>query len=82
MVIFARRVTALPPAVCATAIILAGWRINNEPFRTEWPWIVGTIFLCAYPSAASVWQARRSVQRDLLPRKRRLEALLKELDAP
>jgi hypothetical protein len=27
-----------------------------------------------------VWEQRRSLQRDLLPRKRRLEALLKELD--
>jgi hypothetical protein len=75
-------VTALPPLVCATAIILAGWRINNEPFGDEWVWIVGGIFVCAMGSAAGVWEQRRSMERDLLPRKRRLEALLKELDAP
>jgi hypothetical protein len=74
-------VTALPPLVCATAIILAGWRINNEPFSDEWVWIVGGIFVCAMGSAAGVWEQRRSIERDLLPRKRRLEALLKELDA-
>ena len=74
--------TALPPMVCATAIILAGWRINNEPFGDEWVWIVGGIFVCAIGSAAGVWEQRRSMERDLLPRKRRLEALLKELDAP
>jgi hypothetical protein len=73
--------TALPPVVCATAIILAGWRVNNEPFRTEWVWIVGGIFVCAIASVAGVWVQRRSLQRDVLPRKRRLEALLKELDA-
>jgi peptidoglycan/LPS O-acetylase OafA/YrhL len=72
--------TALPPVVCATAIILAGWRVNNEPFRTEWVWIASTIFVCALGSVAGVWEQRRSLQRDLLPRKRRLEALLKELD--
>ena len=75
-------VTALPPLVCATAIILAGWRINNEPFSDEWVWIVGGIFVCAIGSVAGVWQQRRSMERDFLPRKRRLEALLKELDAP
>ena len=74
-------VTALPPLVCATAIILAGWRVNNEPFKTEWVWIVGGIFVCAIGSVAGVWQQRRLMERDLLPRKRRLEALLKELDA-
>ena len=75
-------VTALPPLVCATAIILAGWRINNEPFSDEWVWIVGGIFVCAMGSAAGLWEQRRSMERDFLPRKRRLEALLKELDAP
>ena len=75
-------VTALPPLACATAIILAGWRINNEPFSHEWVWIVGAILLCAMGSAVGVWGQRRSMERDVLPRKRRLEALLKELDAP
>lgn len=75
-------VTALPPLVCATAIILAGWRVNNEPFRTEWFWIVGAIIVCAIGSVAGVWEQRRRIERDLLPRKRRLETLLKELDAP
>ncbi len=75
-------VTALPPLVCATAIILAGWRINNEPFSDEWVWIGGGIFVCAMGSAAGVWAQRRSMERDFWPRKRRLEALLKEIDAP
>jgi hypothetical protein len=77
-------VTALPPFVCATAILLAGMRVNsepNEPFD-DWVAIAGGIFVCASTSLYSVWEQRRSVERDLLPRKHRLESLLKELDAP
>jgi hypothetical protein len=59
---------------------LATWRINDKAFSDDWPLLASLIFVCAYSSAASVWQARRSAQRDLLPRKRRLEALLKQLD--
>ena len=75
-------VTALPPVICTTAFLLASWRINDKALSDDWPLLAGLIFVCAYSAAASVWQARRSVQRDLWPRKRRLEALLKELDAP
>jgi hypothetical protein len=38
--------------------------------------------VCAIGSVAGVWAARHAGQRDVLPHKRRLEALLKELDAP
>ena len=75
-------VSVLLGGICPTAIILAGWRINNEPFSDEWVWIVSGIVMCAMGSVAGVWAQRRSMERDLLPRKRRLEALLKELDAP
>jgi hypothetical protein len=73
-------VSVLLGGICPTALILAGWRINNEPFSDEWVWIVGGILVCAMGSVAGVWAARHAVQRDVLPRKRRLEALLKELD--
>jgi len=46
------------------------------------PVFVGGIFVCAVGTVCGVWEQRRSVKRDLLPRKRRLEALLTELDAP
>ena len=74
---------ALLPIVCAMAIILASWRINDRPFSDARLWrpIVFMIFWIALNVGASLWWQRRSVQRDLLPRKRRLEALLKELDA-
>jgi hypothetical protein len=76
-------VTALPPLVCATAILLAGMRVNsepNEPFD-DGVTIVGSIVLCALASLYGIWEERRSMERDVLPRKRRLEAMLKELEA-
>jgi hypothetical protein len=57
-------------------------RVNsepNEPFD-DWGAIVGGIVVCAVGTVCGVWEQRRSVKRHLLPRKRRLEALLKELD--
>ena len=45
--------------------------------------LFSTMLMCViWPVAAGVWAIRRQVQTDVLPRKRRLEALLKELDAP
>lgn len=75
---------ALLPIVCAMAIILASWRINDRPFSDPGLWdpIIFMIFWIVITVAASFWWQRRSVRRDLLPRKSRLEALLKELDAP
>ena len=72
----------VPPFVCGIALLLAGWRINNEPFSTQWHWIVGGIFFSGVFSVVTVWLQRRRVKHELLPRKSRLEALLKELDAP
>lgn len=75
---------ALLPIVCATAIILASWRINDRPFSDTRLWrpIVFLVCWIAVTVGAHFWWENRSVQRDLLPRKRRLEALLAELDAP
>jgi hypothetical protein len=42
--------------------------------------VLGLLFLVAFVSGHR--RRRRSVEQDILPRKRRLEALLKELDAP
>jgi len=50
-------------------------------YPPAWVWIVGGILACAIGSVVSVRQQRHSMERDLVPRKRRLEAL-KELDAP
>jgi hypothetical protein len=68
--------------VCAIAIVLADSRVNmepNEPFdsggRVGRMILMGVIF-----SVLAVRAARRRAKQDVLPRKRRLEALLKELD--
>ncbi len=85
----ATRVARLPSVlliamfVCVTAILLAGMRVNlepNEPFD-RWGPFVRMILFFAITLVAIVWAGRRSMQRDVLPRKRRLEALLKDLDA-
>jgi ABC-type arginine transport system permease subunit len=73
-------VTALLPVVGSTTIILGTLRINEKRLNDEWVLIVGMIFLGITSVATSYWEERRRVQRDLLPRKRRLEALLKEFD--
>ena len=43
---------------------------------------VTMIVTCVGCVAAGIWEIRRQVQKDVLPRKRRLETLLEELDAP
>jgi Na+/melibiose symporter-like transporter len=67
--------------IAATAILVASIRVNLEPNETfGWGRILRVILVIAFMWAATVWAQRRSVKRDVLPRKRRLEALLKELD--
>ena len=70
----------IPPFIAGLMIILAGWRVNNEPFSTQWYWILGGVVFMAVISVVTVWLQRRRVRQELLPRKHRLEALLKELD--
>ena len=63
------------------ALIILGWRVNQKPFSDDGYMLVSMILMCVvFPVAAGVWQVRRQA-RDVLPLKRRLEALLKELDA-
>jgi hypothetical protein len=73
-------VGAVAAAICGVAIYVASRRINDVAYNEDWPILLGLIFLCAFTLGHR--RRRRSVQRDILPRKRRLEALLKELDAP
>jgi O-antigen/teichoic acid export membrane protein len=77
-------VSNLPTLVWFTALFFAILRINEKPFIDAgiWVGIVATIFASAIVVPAGVWVQRRAVKRQLLPHKRRLEALLKELDAP
>jgi hypothetical protein len=73
-------VLVLMGGICPTAILLLGYRVNQKPISDDGYMLVTLILVCVWSVASSVWELRRQVQRDLLPRKRRLEALLKELD--
>jgi hypothetical protein len=70
--------------VSGLAMVVSGIRVNLEPGEPfgGWPRILRiTLFF----TLVGLWSARvhrRAAARDLLPRKQRLEALLKELDAP
>ena len=64
------------------AILLLGYRVNEKPFSDDGYLLFSMILTCVLlPVAAGVWEIRRQA-REVLPRKARLEALLKEIDAP
>jgi peptidoglycan/LPS O-acetylase OafA/YrhL len=64
--------------ICGMAIYLAARRVNGVAYSDDWPVVLGLMFLVAVVSGHR--RRRRSVEQDILPRQRRLEALLKELD--
>ena len=68
----------------ATSIAFAANRVNmepNEPFA-DWGRVVRIILMGAFVAVLAIRAARRRAKQDVLPRKRRLETLLKEFDAP
>ncbi|MDA1277236.1 MAG: hypothetical protein O2960_24765 [Verrucomicrobia bacterium] len=74
-------VSVLLGGIGGTAIILLGYRVNEKAFSENGFTLVSTILMCVVlPVAAGVWEARRQARDVVLPHKRRLEALLKELD--
>ena len=74
-------VSVLLGGVGGIAILLLGYRVNQKPFSDDGYLLFSTMLTCVVlPVAAGVWGIRRQA-REVLPRKRRLEALLKELDA-
>jgi hypothetical protein len=75
-------VTVLLAGIGPIAILILGWRINQKAISDDGYMLVSLIVLSIYGTASGVWVLRRQVQQEVLPRKRRLEALLKELDAP
>ena len=72
-------VLVLMGGIAPMAIVLLGYRINQKPFSDDGYTIVTLILCCVWSVAAGVWELRRQA-REMLPRKRRLEALLKEID--
>jgi hypothetical protein len=75
-------VLVLMGGIAPAAILVLGWRVNGKAISDDGYMLVSMIILCVWAVASGVWQLRRSVQKDILPRKHRLEELLKELDAP
>lgn len=75
-------VIVLMGGIAPAAILLLGWRVNGKSISDDGYLLVTLIICCVWAVASGVWQLRHSVQKDILPRKRRLETLLKELDAP
>ena len=75
-------VSVLLWGICPTAILLLIHRINDKFISDDGYMLVTLTFILVWSVASSVWWYRRRLQRDVLPRKRRLEALLKDLDAP
>jgi ABC-type transport system involved in cytochrome c biogenesis permease subunit len=70
----------LPATVWSAALFYGTLRINEKSFSDNWGVFAGTMLWCAMAMVGSVWWQRRVAQRRLLPHKRRLEALLAELD--
>jgi hypothetical protein len=72
----------LLPIVWAFTIILASWRMNNRSFSDPWLSLPVVFMICwsILMVGGTLWWTRRVVQRTTLPRKRRLETLLKQLD--
>jgi hypothetical protein len=66
--------------ICPMAVVLLGLRVNGLPFSDNGFLIVSMLVMCVGSAAAGVWEVRRQAREVVLPRKRRLEALLKELD--
>jgi NADH:ubiquinone oxidoreductase subunit 6 (subunit J) len=75
-------VMVLLGAICPTAIMLLGLRINQKSISDDGGMLIPLILVCVWMVAVGVWEVRRQARDVVLPRKRRLEALLKELDAP
>lgn len=74
-------VVVLMGGICPTALLIATWRVNEKSISEDGFQLLGLIALCIWTVASSVWTLRHATEKEVLPRKRRLEALLKELDS-
>ena len=73
-------VMVLMGGICPVALVLLGLRINQLSFSDNGFLIVSMIVMGVGSVAAGAWEVRRQARDVVLPRKRELEALLKELD--
>jgi high-affinity Fe2+/Pb2+ permease len=67
--------------ICPAAILFLGFRVNGKSISDDGYILVTLMIACVWMVATGVWELRRQA-RELLPRKYRLEAMLKELDVP
>jgi len=72
-------VIVLLGGLCPAAIIFLGLRVNDKSISDDGYLVVTSLFMCVWSVVLGVWTLRHQAQA-LLPRKRRLEELLKELD--
>lgn len=72
-------VLVLLGGICPMAIIYLGMRVNDKSISDDGYLTVTSTIMCVWSVVLGIWTLRRQAQ-ELLPRKRRLEALLKDLD--
>ena len=73
-------VTVLMGGICPTAILIGGWRINQKSISDDGYMLISLIVLTVWSAATGVWVLRHDVHQKMLPRKRELETLLKEIE--
>ena len=73
-------VIVLLGGICPIALLLALSRLNEKSFSDDGYMTVWLSLMCVCGVATGVWQLRCQTRDVVLPHKRRLEALLKELD--
>ena len=73
-------VLVLVAGISPIALLFTLSRLNEKPFSDDGYMVVWLSLLCVYGVATGVWSIRQQTRDVVLPHKRRLEALLKELD--
>ena len=73
-------VLVLLTGICPIALLLALSRLNEKPFSDDGYIVVWLSLMCVFGVAIGVWSIRQQTRDVVLPHKRRLEALLNELD--
>ena len=66
--------------ICPVALIFFGYRVNQKSISDGGYTLVGVVLWLVFCVAAGIWEVSRQARDVVLPRKRQLEALLKELD--
>lgn len=73
-------VIVLMGGICPIALGLALSRLNGKAFSDDGYMVVWLSLMCVFGVAIGVWSSRQQTRDVVLPHKRRLEALLNELD--